>query len=131
MADYGTDFAGITDIDPALTVVSGAQGLAEQILRRLTSQRGSMMADPIYGYDLRALVGSSASVTEVERGIAEQLDEEEGVEDYRIDIAFDHITETLTVDIYVVASEGPFALTETIGGLTASIILGSSLPEAA
>ncbi len=118
MAALGTDIAGVFDIDATLSVVSGQRALAQQILRRLTTPRGGLLivkpngaaaASQKYGYDLRHVIGSLLPEINIERGVLEQVLDEEEVEDARVSAVRDGATMTITVT--VVAAEGPFELT--------------------
>lgn len=118
MVDYGSDFFGTTDIDPALTIVSGRTGLIHSIIRRLSSTPGSLAEDPTYGYDLMLAIGSAVREFEVEAKVLDQVVAEEGVEDATVNATYDAATSTLHVVIAIVDSEGPFQLTLTVDDLT-------------
>lgn len=114
MADLGSDIAGIRDVDAALSVVTGRPALAQAILRRLTTTRGALPEDVTYGYDVTALIGSTAPMSIVEQRCREQALGEEEVHDASVAAALDPKTGTLQIALSVVASEGPFELTISV-----------------
>jgi len=123
----GTDFYGTTDLDPSLSVVSGRLALAQAVLRRLTSQRGTLLDDPTYGYDLRLLIGSAIREGEFEARILEQVLAEEEVQDATLTLTYSLELSQLTVALVLTDTEGPFPLTVTVNELSAEMLL----PEAA
>lgn len=108
MADLGSDIAGVTDLDPALSIVTGRRALAEAIMRRLTSRKGSLPDDEDYGYDLRLLIGSAVTREQVEQGVRSQVFADERVEDAEVTVTF--IGETIQVDLRITDGDGPFSL---------------------
>ncbi|MDX1526981.1 MAG: hypothetical protein R3337_00050 [Gammaproteobacteria bacterium] len=104
----GWDFAGVLDIDFALSVVSGRTRLAQAIMRRLTTRTGTLLDDESYGDDMRLLIGKSVDESEVEQRVAAQVLAEEGVEDAEVTVSL--TGETLEIRIIVTDGEGPFPL---------------------
>ena len=74
----GSDFACVTDLDPAFTVVSEKRCLAEAIARRLGTPAEHLFYDPDYGEDLSELIGSSTTAF-----VIQQRAEREGLKDDR------------------------------------------------
>lgn len=62
---YGTDIVCVDDLDPYFDLVSGPEGVAQAIARRLTTPLGGLLTDPTYGFDLRALLNTSLSGSDV------------------------------------------------------------------
>lgn len=116
MADLGSDIAGVTDLDPALSIVTGRRALAEAIMRRLTSRKGSLPDDEDYGYDLRLLIGSAVTREQVEQGVRSQVFAEERVEDAEVTVTF--IGETIQVDLRITDGDGPFSLVLGVDALS-------------
>lgn len=121
----GSDFAGILDIDPALTIVSGARCLAEALGRRLTTPRGRLLGDPDYGFDLRQYVNSGFSDPSViEIGIENECLKDERVRGCSATVSYNASTQTITADIAVkISDEDGFPFTLTISDLSASVLL--------
>lgn len=63
--DYGTDVYCVQDLDPYFSLVSGAEGVAQALARRLQTPQGGLLTDPSYGYDLRALVNASLAAADL------------------------------------------------------------------
>lgn len=116
MADLGSDIAGVTDLDPALSIVTGRRALAEAIMRRLTSRKGSLPDDEDYGYDLRLLIGSAVTREQVEQGVRSQVFADERVEDAEVTVTF--IGETIQVDLRITDGDGPFSLVLGVDALS-------------
>ncbi len=104
MDDYGTDIAGVDDIDSELSFVSGLRCYAEDLVRRLGCVPGSMEDDPTYGYDLAALIGSVVDSAEVERKVVEQMLFDERTAAATASVA--QVAGTLLVTIQVTAKTG-------------------------
>lgn len=119
----GTDIGGATELDFALTTVSGRTSLAHRLIRRLTTPRGGLWYAPNYGYDLSELVGSTVPPSVVEQRVVEQMLAEEEVADARATATFTASTGALTVEIQVVDADGPFELVLTSSELTFSALM--------
>lgn len=117
----GTDIAGSTSLDYALSVVDGNTALAHRILRRLTTPRGGLFYAPDYGYNVADLIGSTVPPGVVEQRVVEQMLAEEEVEDADCEAVF--ATGELTLTMRVVVADGPFALVLTADDLTISALV--------
>lgn len=104
MDDYGSDIAGVDDIDAELSFVSGLRCYAEDLVRRLGCMPGSMEDDPTYGYDLTMSIGDTVDTAEVERKVVEQMLFDERTASATASVAL--IAGTLLVTIQVVAKTG-------------------------
>jgi hypothetical protein len=129
----GSDISGITDVDASLSTVGGRLALAQRVLRRMSTQRGSLIASPLYGFDLQSCIGSMLPVSAINQRVGEQVLLEPEIEDAAVDATFNAKTGELTVDINVVDADGPFDLTLTATELTLSAIADGVviLPKAA
>lgn len=128
MADLGSDFSGILDVDPALTVVSGTRCLAEALARRLTTPAGRLLGDPDYGHDIRQYINAAIiNTTRIELAIENECLKDERVEGIEASVTFDKLTQTLTAEILVTVSDDEFAFTLNVTDTTAAILW----PEAA
>ena len=56
--DYGFDVSGVDDISKSFTTSKELRLLAEALLRRLITGKGTLFYDLTYGYDLRMLLNS-------------------------------------------------------------------------
>lgn len=123
--ELGSDIAGVTSIDYALSTVSGRRALAEAILRRLTTRRGALFYAQSYGYAVVELIGSTVSASEIEQRVLEQVLLEEEVEDATCTVLFTDVggTRSVSIEIKVTDADGPFDLTLTASELTISALL--------
>lgn len=124
MADLGSDFSGVADLDWALSTVSGRTALAQAILRRLRTRQGELVTDTTYGYCVRDQIGANPNITEVSQGVLAQVVAEEEIQDADVDVTYED--GTLFVKIYAVDSDGPFDLTLTATELTTEALLNNS-----
>lgn len=120
----GSDIAGVTSIDAALTTVGGRRALADAILRRLTTPRGGLVGAPEYGFDVRSVLGSTLPMSFIEQRVLEQVLAEQEVADALCTATFHR--GTLRIEIPVVDAEGPFDLTLTADELTTAALLGGA-----
>lgn len=128
MADLGTDFSGVRDVDAALSTVGGRTALAQAILRRLTNETGLGMPDARnkdYGYDLRETVGTATPTSLVEQRVRSQVMAEEEVEAASVNVTHRR-DDALIVEIGLEDSEGPFTLTVQADALTVELLTGES-----
>lgn len=122
MSDLGSDFAGVNDLTFALSVVTGRRALAEAILRRLRTRRGSLWTDPSYGFDLRGVIGTALTNSQISQRVTAQVLAEEEVESARVNVS--RIGEEIQVEIEVTDADGPFDFTITANSLTVDVIQG-------
>lgn len=90
MADFGSDFSGIFDLDPNLTFLSGdssapfpnsLNALTQALARRLTTPNGALPYSPSYGYDIRELISSTVLPSVAEPRIEAECRKDERVDD--------------------------------------------------
>ncbi len=130
MTDLGTDIAtpDALDLDPMFRTVSGARGLAEALLRRLTTPRGTLLDDASYGYDLRSRLNDSLTPYElVQIGVAARAEIER---DERVESATATATLTggrLRVVAQVLTAAGPFRLVLAVGSVTSEVLAAEDL----
>lgn len=103
--DYGSDLAGIDDLDAELSFVEGPRCLAENLVCRLGNVPGTTEDDPTNGDDLTLLVGDVIDVATEERKIVEQMKADERVA--RATSSLTQIGGNLTAAIAVFPSDGP------------------------
>lgn len=132
MADYGTDVstvtsAGVLDLDPYFTLVSGQTAMAHAIARRLSTPLGGLIDDPDYGFDLTALV----NVPTDERTLFEARSECEAqcLLDERVNdatVTMDAEDGAPTVSVALELSDGvTFTLVLAVSAVTVEILEGA------
>jgi hypothetical protein len=120
--DFGVDLAGILDVGSTLVLTSGRRALAEALLRRLTTPRGSLFYDFDYGFDLRSFISAPAPQPGyLEMQVRSELEKDERVESVEVEVSF--ISETLTVRLTVTDGSGPFKLTLAVTNLTVEYLV--------
>lgn len=134
MADLGTDLAtpsdadGLPDLDPYFRTVTGAEGLAQALLRRLVTPRGSLIDDAAYGFDLRLRINGNLRPGDL--GHLAALIEAELLADERVSRTQASVTEEasgLSVAALVVSSAGPFRMVLAVSAVSASLVSVESL----
>jgi hypothetical protein len=129
MAELGSDFNLLTDLDPNLSAVSEETAFLQALCRRLQTPRGGLWYDLDYGTDLRQFVNAQ----NVQAFAVEQAVEQECLKDERVQTCSATVTRgddgSLTVSISVEAAEGPFEFTLLVSSLTVEL-LDSQFPQA-
>jgi len=111
--DYGTDIACAGDVDPNFSLVSGPALVAQDMLHRFTTARGSLEWAPDDGLDLVAMVNDGIDdqrVFELQQQLADEASKDERVTQATADVSWGDATETLTVKLSGTLSTGqPFS----------------------
>ena len=105
MADLGSDFSCVTDLDANMSVVDGRVCLAQALARRLDTPKGGLFYDPSCGYALIERIGAITTAFTVQQQIQNELLQDERVEEL-----------TATVTLVEQGDEG--AAEEDIGNMT-------------
>lgn len=116
------------DVDTRLSLVSGRQLLAQDLLDRLMSDPGSLYYDASYGAGLGLFINESMSATELRRFEAIAADHcrrDDRVESARCTALFNESTETLTARFIIDDGRGSFEFTAGITEVSAQLILGT------
>jgi len=125
MADFGSDIGGVWDISVDFARVTGREGVAVALLRRLTTPRGQLIGAPLYGYDLRGLIGSTVPASVVEQRVTEQCALEERIKRATVTVTMQ--PDGLQVLIRAELDDGPFGLTLDASSLTVRAFLDGVL----
>lgn len=129
MTEYGSDFSCVTDIDPRCVVVTGRALLSQAIARRLTTDRGRVIDDKNYGFNLAVMLNDD--VTRTGLAAIRQQAEAECLKDERVLSARVTITPpasgvgTYTVTVALTDAAGPFDLTLSVSGVTVALLTGT------
>lgn len=124
-SDLGSDFSGVLDIDPALTVVTGYRCLAEALARRLTTPAGRLLGAPDYGHDLRQYINSGfRNTSTIALAIENECLKDERVAGVTATVTYEVGTQTLTAQIEVTISDADsFEFTFILTSTTAQVLL--------
>lgn len=112
--DYGTDISCIPDLDPTGAVITGNGVLAESILRRLVTQRGTLIDSLNYGTDVRGWVNEVASsgeaIARVKTVIERECRQDERVFSADAQVWYDQPSSSMGISITLATANGPFKL---------------------
>lgn len=72
---YGRDLSCVMDLTSSMAESTGRILLAEACARRLQTDRGELLDDPDYGYNIVGELGTDINLTDLAR-IQSQIDEE-------------------------------------------------------
>jgi hypothetical protein len=122
----GVDFSCVDDIDPNLTLVSGARCVGEAVARRIGTPRGQLFYDPDYGYDMRGQLHRVPSPRNAAVMGESEAMKDERVLDCRMGVEWvpygtartDQTAESLSLTVNIQTAAGPFEYTLDIGDLT-------------
>src|SRR5262245_60329956 len=124
MADFGTDIRCLFDLDPLFGVVFARENLAQALVHRLTTPRGTLLDDPAYGIDTRAYVSESltaARLYQLKVDLETELERDE-----RIQTADTTLTplagDRLRLSLVLSTKEGPFTLVLAVSALTVELL---------
>lgn len=123
-AQLGTDVAVLLDADAHWSLATGRRNLALALARRLSTPRGGLFYDPMYGFDIRAYL--HMGVTEPELAMLGSQIEDECEKDDRVASATAKVTlsegNRLEVALGILTAEGPFRLVLGVSELTVDIL---------
>lgn len=131
MAELGTDIStpagtdGLPGMDPAFRTVSGRTALAQALLRRLTTPRGSLVGDAGYGCDVRAWANDALSpgdLRRLEARVADELRADERVDDVAVVVTFAADVLRIVVRVRPVDGSAPLRLTLAVSTVTAELL---------
>ncbi len=121
--DYGNDTECASDLTFSRTEVTGETMMAQAMLRRFTTPRGTLINSPDYGYDLRQFVKATTPAESIINGNVEnEALKDERVADVTVQTLFNEEAERLEVTIVGFGSEGPFDLTIGISEVTVELL---------
>lgn len=131
MADLGTDTStpagsdGLPGLDPAFRVVSGRTALAQALLRRLTTPRGTLVGDTGYGCDVRAWANDTLSAGDLRRleaRVADELRADERVDDVAVVVTFAAEVLRIVARVRPVDGSTSLRLTLAVSAITAELL---------
>ena len=129
MVDFGSDFAGVDDLDANLSIVTGRTCLLQALLRRISTPRGALWYAPDYGTDIGAFVNTPTDPRVIQQAIESEILNDERVTDCRATVTLSEESDpssggkTMTVTLELETGEGPFEFTVSVSSLTGKILL--------
>ena len=126
-ADFGTDFAGGSAIDPRMRTATGEELMRDICVRRLSTPRGSLLSNPeAVTLDVRRYLSAdydSQAASLLKANCTSALVDDRRIYSATVTLSpLDPATRTLRMDIHGVGSEGPFSLTVAVSELTVEAI---------
>jgi len=124
--NFGKDVSAYPNLDPTLSLRSGAKVLSEAILRRLITPRGGLFYAPDYGTDLREYLNDEmtddtlfAIKTDVER----EAEKDERVQAADATVEKDPAVKNgIKITLAITTEYGPFQMVLGINDLTVSLL---------
>lgn len=132
---YGTDFwLGGTplDFDPSFRLATGRQLLAQSLVSRLTTGRGTAIDCPNDCLDIRDLVSDGLTISQLNSisGLVQgEVLKDQRVKTVLVTTTFSLVSSVLNMTIAVTSLYGPFSLTLAVSQVTVQI-LNANLPTA-
>jgi len=122
VADLGTDFSCVLDLDFNLTMVSGRRALAECVARRWLTIGGTLVYDRAAGAGLlNYLESEDRDVAQLGGRLEAEALEDERVENARVTVTLED--GELRVFGKLSDADGDFALTLTVDGVTTQLLI--------
>ena len=116
---------GQIDLTPDMQVATGVQVLAQSLVRRQTTPRGSVLTSPNDCIDVRMYLSkglSQSQVAALAQTIRGELLRDQRVLAASVSIALT-VDGTMTITETILASAGPFTLTLTLTASTINVIV--------
>ncbi len=121
--DYGNDTECTKDLTFSRTEVTGETMMAQAMLRRLTTPRGTLIESPDYGYDLRQFMkASTPPASVINSNVENEVLKDERVADVTVQTTFNEATGVLEISVVGFGAEGPFDLTIGISDVTVELL---------
>lgn len=121
MSIYGSDFAGVEDLDPNLTVVEGPAAVAVAVARRFLTPAGGLFYDRNFGFDVRRLLNAPIrSIPELTFRLQAEARKDQRVED--ADVRVVRAQEALYIGITLTLATGPFTFAIRVTKLSVELL---------
>jgi phage baseplate assembly protein W len=108
-----------------VTLVSGYKSLGLQLMKRLSTRRGTLFYDLNYGDDLRLFMNrpiNQAILDQIKYTIKSQCEQDPRVNNADVTVNYNNSTLSLEVDIFITTLLGPFTLVISVNALTIDLI---------
>lgn len=133
---YGIDLQslpnsqGVIDLDPGMIEGSGRTLLAQSLVRRFTTPRGSVIDAPNDCLDVRSFLSAGftqAQINGLSGTLKAEAEKDERVVNADVQATYQPSTRALTITMSIQSGYGPFSLTLSLinGQVTVSVLQGS------
>lgn len=117
----GTDLI----IGKSVKKISGFDNLARQIIRRLSTPRGSLFYDPDYGMDIKLFLNTNlnpSKLMKLEMDIKNECESDPRVDEAEVSIKYNPSTLSLEIEISLVTIDGSFTLILNVSSLNIELL---------
>lgn len=125
MSSLGTGISCIYSVGTSFTMVSEKQCLAQSLVRRLISPRGSLKWSPTDGTDLRDFLNHAQTPTgkfALEQAAKNECEKDDRVQSAQATSVMNSANGTCQLTIKIVTANGPFDLVLLVESLTVSLL---------
>jgi hypothetical protein len=124
--DYGRCISVTDDLPLRWSIVTGPRVVAEAIIRRWSTPRGSLPYDLDYGTDARDLLGDTVGLqsnSEMAQALAREAEKDERVDDCNVVVKYDIPAETAIITAAITLAEGvTFRLVAAVDAVTVALL---------
>lgn len=126
--DFGSDVSTYPDLDLSFTPIAGQRVIAEAVLRRLETDRGTLVYDLDYGIGIRSWLNesvTSARLRELEALVASECIADERIASADVTTTWVAASSSLRLHIIVSPADGvtpPFQLVVAVTSLTIELL---------
>lgn len=116
---YGSDVSCDTDVDPGVAELAGDDRMliAQAVVRRLDTPRGTLPDDASYGISVTSMLSAGISTQEVAQlagVIRAEVSKDDRISSTRVTVTPSSALDALTIDVYILPVDpalGPFTMT--------------------
>lgn len=117
----------VPGVSPQFSTIAGSRTVAENIARRLITERGTLPWDRAAGFNVRGYLNETITQrasSKIRSGVFQQVMLEERVRAVRVAVTASGSLDSQTISIALVMTlaEGPFRLTVAISALTVELL---------
>jgi hypothetical protein len=127
--DFGSDISLYPDLDETWTPIDGRRMLAEQILRRITTERGTLDFWPNDGIDIRDFlrdVITADTLFQNKQLLQNEIEKDERVFEAPVSMTYDQRHgDKLMISIGITTADDTFALVLSVSSLTVDALINS------
>lgn len=120
--DFGTDIDCTTSIGSRFKLASGFVNLANAMVRRLITPRGTLDYAPDYGYDVRDWLNhdmGQVAISTIEAAIDAECQKDDRVQTSSSTVVPNVLLQTMTITVAIITAAGPFKFVTTVDKLNA------------
>jgi hypothetical protein len=126
--DFGTDVSTYPDLDLSFAPISGQRVLAEAVMRRLETDRGTLVYDTDYGIGIRSWINESIGPSRIEELASLVTGEclsDERILSAEVAVSWVAATSSLRLTISLTPADGiapPFQLLVAVSALSIDLL---------